>query len=104
VAGEARVRYLHCTAGATEDVIATWRSVLGDAAVVMPREQASAEGWFGPIPEEHLLRVGEVVVACTGDHVVLATKTDPPTVSTFVGYHGSATPAEMHVPLLIGRR
>ncbi|MBX6750632.1 MAG: alkaline phosphatase family protein [Micromonosporaceae bacterium] len=104
VAGEPRVRYLHTAPGAQDDVIATWRSVLGDAAVVIPREQAAAEGWFGPIPEEHLQRVGDVVVICTGDTIVLATKTDPPSVATFVGFHGSATPTEMHVPLLIGRR
>ncbi len=104
VAGEARVRYLHPTPGAMPDVIATWQSVLGDAAIVMPREQAVAEGWFGPIPEDHLLRVGEVVVMCTGDHAVLATKTDPAPVTTFAGFHGSATPAEMFIPLLIGRR
>ena len=104
VAGEARVRYLHTIPGARDDVVATWRSVLGDAAVVIPREQAVAEGWFGPIPEEHVQRVGDVVVICTGDTVVLATKTDPPSVATFVGFHGSATPAEMHIPLLIGRR
>jgi Type I phosphodiesterase / nucleotide pyrophosphatase len=104
VAGEARVRYLHTAAGARDDVLTRWRSILGDAAVVMPREQAVAEGWFGPIPEAHLQRVGDVVVMCTGDHVVLATKTDPPPVSAFAGFHGSATPAEMYVPLLIGRR
>jgi hypothetical protein len=104
VTGEARVRYLHTTPGAQDDVIATWRSILGDVAVVMPREQAVAEGWFGPIPEEHLQRVGDVVVICTGDTVLLATTTDPPVIATFVGFHGSATPTEMHVPLLVGRR
>src|SRR5690606_14300755 len=104
VAGEARVRYLHTAPGARDDVIATWRSVLGENAVVLPREQAVAEGWFGPIPEEHVQRVGDVVVICTGDHVVLATATDPPPVAAFAGFHGSATPAEMYVPLLIGRR
>jgi hypothetical protein len=104
VAGEARVRYLHTTPGARDDVIATWSSVLGENAFVVSREHAVGQGWFGPIPEEHLQRVGDVVVICTGDHVVLATKTDPPPVAAFVGFHGSATPAEMHIPLLIGRR
>lgn len=104
VAGEARVRYLHTAPGARDDVIATWRSVLGDNALVAPRDEAVAQGWFGPIPEAHLRRVGDVVVICTGDHVVLATKTDPPPVAAFVGFHGSATPAEMNIPLLIGRR
>lgn len=104
VSGEARVRYLHTIPGARDDVIATWRSVLGDNAIVVEREEAVAQGWFGPIPEAHVQRLGDVVVMCTGDHVVLATKTDPPSVSAFVGFHGSATPAEMHIPLLVGRR
>ncbi len=104
VAGEARVRYLHTTEGARDDVVATWREILGSAAVVMTREEAAAQGWFGPIPEDHLQRVGDVVVACTGDHVVLASQTDPPQYASFVGFHGSATAAEMYVPLLVGRR
>lgn len=104
VAGEARVRYLHTTAGALDDVLATWRSVLGEAAVVLSRDQAVAEGWFGPLPEEHLQRIGDVIVMCTGDTVVLATQTDPPAVGRLVAFHGSATPVEMHVPLLVGRR
>ncbi len=104
VAGEARVRYLHTEPGAQEDVIAAWRDVLGDAAVVMAREQAVAEGWFGPVSEEHLQRIGDVVAACTGDYVVLATQTDPPTVAKLIAFHGSATAAEMTIPLLIGRR
>ena len=39
-----------------------------------------------------------------GDYVVLATKTDPPSVSDLIAFHGSATGAEMYIPLLIGRR
>jgi hypothetical protein len=104
VAGEARVRYLHTAPGARDDVVAAWREVLGAAAVVVPRDQAVAEGWFGPVPEAHLERVGDVVAMCTGDYVVLATRTDPPGVATMAAFHGSATPVEMFVPLLIGRR
>ncbi len=104
VAGESRVRYLHTAAGARDDVVTAWREVLGSAAVVMPREQAVAEGWFGPVPEAHLQRIGDVVAACTGDYVVLATKTDSPLVAEQVAFHGSATAAEMMIPLLIGRR
>jgi hypothetical protein len=100
VAGESRVRYLHTVDGARDDVIAAWRGVLGDAAWVASRDEAVAEGWFGPIPEAHLRRVGDVVVACHCDYLVLATKTDPPVVAKLVGAHGSATEAEMMIPLL----
>lgn len=104
VAGEPRVRYLHTLRGARDDVISAWRSVLGDAAWVVPREQAVAEGWFGPVPERHLQRIGDVVVACHADHVILATLRDPPPVATMVAFHGSATEAEMRIPLLVARR
>jgi Type I phosphodiesterase / nucleotide pyrophosphatase len=113
VAGEPRVRYLHTRPGATEDVIATWRAVLsgrargaggnGDAAWVASRAEAVAAGWFGPVPEAHLARVGDVVVVCHGRYAVLATKTEPPLVSALVAYHGSYTAAEMLVPLLVVR-
>jgi hypothetical protein len=104
VAGEPRVRYLHTAEGARDDVIAVWRDVLGTAAIVLPREEAVAQGWFGPVPDDHLQRIGDVVVICTGDYAVLATQSEPPSVSALVAFHGSATEAEMYVPLLIGRR
>ncbi len=104
VAGEARVRYLHTAEGARDEVIAAWREVLDTAAIVLPREEAVAQGWFGPVPEDHLQRIGDVVVICTGDYAVLATQSEPRTVADLVAFHGSATEAEMYVPLLIGRR
>lgn len=103
VAGEPRVRYLYTEPGATADVVATWREVLGDAAWVVEREQAVAAGWFGPVPEAHLQRVGDVVVACHGRFVVVATRTPPLMESRLVAYHGSYTAAEMEVPLLLVR-
>jgi hypothetical protein len=104
VAGEARVRYLHTVPGARDDVLATWSGVLGDAAWVVSREEAIAAGWFGPVPEAHLQRVGDVVAVCRDDYIVLASRTDPPRAQTMVAYHGSATPAEMMIPLVVVRR
>jgi hypothetical protein len=103
VAGEPRVRYLHTDPGATADVLATWRGVLGDAAWVATREEAVAAGWFGPVPAPHLRRIGDVVVACTGRHAVLASGSEPATVAQLVAFHGSWTAAEMLVPLLVIR-
>jgi hypothetical protein len=104
VAGEPRVRYLHTEPGAHDDVLATWRGVLGSAAWVVSREEAVAQGWFGPVPEAHLQRIGDVVAACTEDFVILAGRTDPPPVSRMIAFHGSATAVEMAIPLLIHRR
>jgi hypothetical protein len=103
LAGEPRVRYVHTRPGARDDVLAAWREVLGEAAWVVPREEAVAEGWFGPVPEAHLARVGDVVVACHDRYAVLAPRTEPGFVSKLVAYHGSYTEIEMRIPLLVVR-
>jgi hypothetical protein len=101
VAGEPRVRYLHTAAGATADVLAAWREVLGPAAWVGAREEAVAAGWFGPVPAEHARRIGDVVAICADDYVVLATGLEPAPIGRMVAFHGSYTAAEMAIPLLI---
>lgn len=103
VAGEPRVRYLHVAPGALADVVDTWSGVLGDAARVVTREEAVATGWFGPVPEEHLQRVGDVVVVCRGTWAVVATRSERPMESRLVAYHGADTAAEMDIPLLVVR-
>ena len=103
VAGEPRVRYLYPVAGAVDDVIAAYRSVLGDAAWVFPRDEAITGGWFGPVPPEHAGRIGEVVVICLDRAVVLASGWEPASVGRLIAYHGSATAAEMTIPLLVAR-
>ncbi|MEV1330124.1 nucleotide pyrophosphatase/phosphodiesterase family protein [Micromonospora costi] len=103
VAGEARVRYLHVRPGAVEDVVAAWSAVLGDAARVRTRDEAVAAGWFGPVPEDHLARIGDVVVTCNDTYAVLATRSESPLASRLVAYHGSDTAAEMTIPLLVVR-
>ncbi|GBG35663.1 alkaline phosphatase family protein [Mycobacterium montefiorense] len=101
VAGEPRVRYLHTEPGAAADVQATWRELLDGRAAVYSREQAVATGMFGPVNPQHLARIGDVVVICTGDTAVLATKHEPPEVARLIGFHGSATAAEMAIPLIV---
>jgi hypothetical protein len=98
--GEARFRHLYCRPGADDDVAATWTSVLGDRADVLTREQAIARGWFGPVESQVLPRIGDVLVACRGDHAVVSTA-DFAYESTLVGLHGSLTPDEMLIPMLV---
>ncbi|MET7961872.1 nucleotide pyrophosphatase/phosphodiesterase family protein [Micromonospora zamorensis] len=103
VAGEARVRYLHVEAGAVDDVLAAWSEVLGAAARVRTRDEVVATGWFGPVSEEHLGRIGDVVVTCNDTYAVMASRTERPMASKLVAYHGSDTAAELTVPLLVVR-
>jgi hypothetical protein len=74
--------------------------MLGDRAEVLPRTEAFARGWFGASRAEVVPRIGDVVVACRGDHVVLDTATFP-YEAKLVGMHGSLTSAEMLVPVVV---
>ena len=98
--GEARFRHLYCHTGAVADVVAPWPSVLGDRASVLTREQAIQRGWFGPVATAVLPRLGDVVVAAHGDLAVLSSA-DFPYEAKLVGLHGSLTPEEMLIPLLV---
>ncbi|GLW27087.1 alkaline phosphatase family protein [Actinoplanes regularis] len=103
VAGEPRVRYLYAADGARDDVLANWRGIFGDEASVLVREEAIEAGWFGPVPDGHAGRIGDVVVICWGRSVAVASGWEPAKAGQLVAYHGSATAAEMTVPLLIAR-
>jgi hypothetical protein len=98
--GEARFRHLYCHRGAVADVAATWREVLGDRATVLTREEAIGRGWFGPVSPAVLPRLGDVVAASHGDFAVISSATVP-YEATLVGLHGSLTPDEMLIPLLV---
>ncbi|OBK23119.1 nucleotide pyrophosphatase [Mycobacterium asiaticum] len=100
VAGEPRVRYLHTEPGATPDVLAAWTELLAGRAEVYFRDDAVASGMFGPVNPRHLARIGDVVVVCTGDSAVLATKHEPPETARLVGFHGAGTEAEIAIPLI----
>ena len=99
--GEARFRHLYCSAGAVDDVVATWREVLGEQATVLTREEAVGRGWFGAVSPGVLPRLGDVMVACHGDSAVVSS-VDFGYEDTLVGLHGSLTSAEMVIPILVG--
>lgn len=101
VAGEPRVRYLHTAPGARDDVLAAWRSIAGHAAWIGTREEAVAEGWYGPVNDAHAARIGDVVVVCRDDWSIQATAHEPGRVSQLIGLHGARTRVEMEIPLLV---
>ncbi len=101
--GEARARHVYAHPGAAADVLATWREVLGERAWVASRDEAIKDGWFGPpgaVDDAMAARIGDVVAACTGSTGIVATKTEP-RESALYGMHGSLTPAEQLIPLLV---
>ncbi len=98
--GEARFRHVYCAAGAVEDVRARWGELLADAALVLTRDEAIARGWFGDVSAAVLPRLGDVVAAAR-DNWGLFSFVDFPYETRLVGLHGSITPVEMRIPLLV---
>lgn len=98
--GDTRSRHVYARAGAAPDVLATWRAVLGDAAWVVPGEQAVADGWFGPLGPHVAERIGDVVVAARGAAAITRTAAEP-IISGLPGQHGSLSAAEQLIPLLL---
>jgi len=97
--GEPRARHVYAQPGAAAEVLATWREILGERAWVVSREEAIAEGWFGPPDESLIDRIGDVVAAATGNNAIVASKAEP-FESSLTGMHGSLTSAEQLVPML----
>ncbi|HEX4472114.1 MAG TPA: nucleotide pyrophosphatase/phosphodiesterase family protein [Nocardioides sp.] len=98
--GEARFRHVYCAAGAVPDVRACWRQKLGEAALVLSREEALAAGWFGQVAPSVLPRLGDVIAAARDDWGLFSS-VDFAYETRLIGLHGSLTPVEMRIPLLV---
>ncbi|PZG22263.1 alkaline phosphatase family protein [Nonomuraea aridisoli] len=98
--GEARARHVYTRPGAAKQVLEAWRETLRDKAWVVSRQEAVDSGWFGPrVRDAWLERIGDVVAVPYGGVAVTAPSRHP-IEARFIGYHGSLTAAEQHVPLL----
>jgi predicted AlkP superfamily pyrophosphatase or phosphodiesterase len=100
LAGEGRFRQLYVDRESPAAVASRWADRLGDKAWVRRRDDAVEEGWFGPVDPALVERWGHVLVAMRSDWAVMTRQF--PRELTLVGMHGSLTPAEMTVPLLVG--
>jgi hypothetical protein len=100
--GEPRARYVHAEPGAADDVLATWRAVLGDRAWVVSRAEAFAAGLFGDVDASLADRVGDVLALARGSWALLDLDAEPHG-AMLRAFHGSLTPAELEIPLLAAR-
>ncbi|EYR63123.1 phosphodiesterase [Actinotalea ferrariae CF5-4] len=101
VAGEPRAVHVHTAPGAAPLVADRWRERLGGAAVVLERAEAIAAGLFGEVAAHVEPVLGDVVVAATGSAGVADSRTQTPHSMLLRGMHGSLTPGEMEIPLLV---
>lgn len=97
LAGEGRLRQLYTDE--PDQVARRWASFLGERAWVRTRDEAIAEGWFGPVLPSVADRIGDVLVASRDRWAVMSTTL--PGEFTLVGMHGSLTADEMLVPLVV---
>lgn len=99
IAGEPRMRHVHVRPGALNDVMTTWRSVLGDRAWVMTGDDAAKSGLFGPVvTPEARARIGDVVVIARGGLGIVQRRRES-RLSALPGHHGALTDVELLVPL-----
>jgi hypothetical protein len=100
LAGEPRMRHVHAYPGAAADVLATWRSVLGEHAWVITGDEAVAAGLFGPVVTPLARsRIGDVL-AIARDGVGVVQRRRESLSSSLPGHHGALTDEELLVPLL----
>jgi predicted AlkP superfamily pyrophosphatase or phosphodiesterase len=101
--GEGRFRWLHARAGRGRDLYEAAAAHHSDDAWVLTRDDIVAAGWFGPVVTEAAKsRLGDVALVVRRD-VAFHDPLDTGPYS-LVGRHGSCTPAEMLVPLLVAGR
>jgi hypothetical protein len=98
--GEPRARHVYAEKGAAADVLAAWRQSLGETAWTVSREQAIDENWFGPVDDRVVERIGDVISAARGNSAVVATVAEP-RESALIGMHGSLSPEDQRIPLLV---
>ncbi|HDQ73211.1 MAG TPA: alkaline phosphatase family protein [Chloroflexi bacterium] len=100
-AAESRAAYLYVRPGQADAVRAYVAEHLGGRFLTLDAEQAIATGLFGPreLPLDLRSRVGDLLLLAQDDSRLLVRKEPTP----FYGHHGSLTPEEMLVPLLMVR-
>jgi hypothetical protein len=99
VGGEPRALQLYCEQGAVEDVAQTWTARVGERAWIRTREEATREGWFGPVSEVNRPRIGDLVVAMRDNFAIVDSRRARPKLLALLGLHGSLTAEESAVPL-----
>lgn len=106
ISGEARVRHVYAAArDGVGDIADRWTSTLGDHALVVTREHALDEHWFGPTPpiETIAARIGHVLAVAQGTSILTCPSAEP-MESGMAGHHGAWTDDEQLVPLITNRQ
>lgn len=101
IAGEPRALHVFVGDDDAEAVAGRWREELGDHAAVFTRDEAIRAGLLGEVADHVRDRLGDLIVAMAGKATVVDSRTQSPQSMGLVGVHGSLTPEELYVPLLV---
>jgi arylsulfatase A-like enzyme len=103
VGGEPRFVQLYCEPTTATGVAGLLAAELGDRAWVRTREDAESAGWFGtgPIDDRVRPRFGDVLVAARGLFTLVDSRWMSASERGLIGYHGSLTPEEQQIPLIV---
>ena len=100
VGGEPRCLQLYFAPDADRAAtLAAWRESEESRSWVVTRDEAIAAGWFGPVRDDVIDRIGDVIVAARKSIAYYAT-TASARSRAMVGQHGSWSSAELQVPLI----
>ncbi|WP_318794175.1 alkaline phosphatase family protein [Bifidobacterium longum] len=84
-----------------EDIACRWRDCLQDRALVRTKDEAIADGLFGPVCERVRPMLGDVVVQAAGAVTLVDSRTQGDKATHLPSVHGSQTALEMDIPCLI---
>ena len=103
LAGEPRMRHVYTHPDHDPaDVASRWQEALGVKAMVMTREEAIEQGFFGVVDPVIVDRIGDVLAIAQGEAIVASRRFDE-RVSNLRGHHGGRSEDERRIPAMILR-
>jgi hypothetical protein len=87
---------------ARESLVAGWRSAEEHRAWVVSRDEAIDAGLYGPVADEVLTRIGDLIVAARGGIAYYDRREPNRQAESMIGQHGSLSDEETRVPLIRG--
>ncbi|MEV8268276.1 nucleotide pyrophosphatase/phosphodiesterase family protein [Microbacterium sp. NPDC076911] len=100
VGGEPRMLHLYAEASQQERVLARWRASEGERSWVLSRAEVIDSGLLGPVSNEVIDRIGDVLIAPRAGIAYYDDRTSDKGPQRMIGQHGSLTSEERIVPLI----
>ena len=99
--GDVRARHVCIESEDIDKIQLTWSERLDNNFIVLQKQQAIEQGWFGPMVSNYAAdRIGDLVVVPTGRGGIICSRTESGP-SSWKGHHGSMTDDDQLMPMLI---